>query len=98
MIKTSVNELCIGMHVTRPDYGLLKTSFFQHFFLVSNQKQLKSIAARLQVHLDYLDTFIDAFKTTFIHKDFIRNFLKAIAVQVYGRSSEKMMLLRDENY
>ncbi|WP_198555717.1 HD-GYP domain-containing protein [Colwellia sp. 75C3] len=45
MIKTSVYNLAIGMHVSKLDRDWLSTSFFRHSFLINNETQLKRLRA-----------------------------------------------------
>jgi putative nucleotidyltransferase with HDIG domain len=45
MIKTSVYNLAIGMHVSKLDRDWLSTSFFRHSFRINNETQLKRLKA-----------------------------------------------------
>ncbi len=48
MIKTSVYNLAIGMHVCKLDRNWLSTSFFRHSFLIKNQHELKRLKAECE--------------------------------------------------
>lgn len=48
MIKTSVYNLTIGMHVSKLDRVWLSTSFFRHSFLIKNDNQLKRLKAECE--------------------------------------------------
>lgn len=58
MIKTSVYNLAIGMHVSKLDRSWLSTSFFRHSFKIDTQKQLSLLKAECEF------VFIDPDKST----------------------------------
>jgi len=58
MIKTSVYNLAIGMHVSKLDRSWLSTSFFRHSFKIQTQKQL----SRLKAECEFV--FVDPDKST----------------------------------
>ncbi|MDP7591625.1 MAG: DUF3391 domain-containing protein [Litorilituus sp.] len=57
MIKISVYNLAIGMHVSKLDRSWLSTSFFRHSFKIKTQKQLN----RLKAECDFV--FVDPDKS-----------------------------------
>lgn len=60
MIKTSVEELSVGMHVAKLDRAWLDTSLLRHSFLVTNQKQLNRLKAQCEF------VFIDPDKSVIV--------------------------------
>jgi len=61
MIKTSVYNLAIGMHVSKLDRNWLSTSFFRHSFLIENQRQLKRLKEECEfVFIDLDKSVVDA--------------------------------------
>lgn len=61
MIKTSVHNLVIGMHVAKLDQPWLSTSFFRHSFLISDQKQLDRLKAECEfVYIDPEKSVVEA--------------------------------------
>lgn len=48
MIKTSVYNLAIGMHVSKLDRVWMSTSFFRRSFLIKNENQLKRLKAECE--------------------------------------------------